>query len=642
MDRFSPTYSLLVFRRFAATAVPIVVVLLAMTVSADAETPSAKAALTLAPVHQDVEYERVSADAVADCRVQDIEHESWSGWEVIGSDGTLLRRFADTNDDQKVDLWAYFNFGVEVYRDIDADFNGKADQHRWLGTGGTRWGLDENEDGKIDRWQAISVEEVSSEVVNALRDGNTLRFARLLATGKELQSVGLGKQKTTSLATKASRAASGFRRLAEAQKAVGPNAKWVQFASSPPGIVPAGTDGSTKDVLVYENAVAMFEDGDDSGQLLVGTIIKIGDSWRLVDLPGVGDEGDALAQVAGSFFTPGSNSMNAQTETGSNQSQGLFVDLEKIDTQLASAKKASDIAVLHDRRADIVEKLIASSDAERRESWVRQLVDTVSVAAQSGAYPRGLARLKRVSGKYARGNEPLAAYADFQTIGTEYVTKQNEGAKFEKVQEWYLETLGEFIERYPKTREAAQAMLQLALSKEFEDKEREALRLYRRVASSFPNTDAGEKAAGAVRRLDSVGSRIDFAGSTINGKAFKLSALRGKPVVIHYWATWCEPCKQDMKLLRRLKDRYRGLELVGVNVDATRALATGFLNENKLPWIQLFEEGGLESSPLSKEFGVQTLPTMMLIDSSGKVVRHNIRAAELDAELAQLAKPAKK
>ena len=54
--------------------------------------------------------------------------------------GKILRKFVDTNGDNIVDQWGYFNDGVEVYRDIDSNFNGKADQYRWLNTAGTRWG----------------------------------------------------------------------------------------------------------------------------------------------------------------------------------------------------------------------------------------------------------------------------------------------------------------------------------------------------------------------------------------------------------------------------------------------------------------------------------------------------------------------
>ena len=81
-----------------------------------------------------------------------------------------------------------------------------------------------------------------------------------------------------------------------------------------------------------------------------------------------------------------------------------------------------------------------------------------------------------------------------------------------------------------------------------------------------------------------------------------------------------------------------GLQIVGVNVDGTREQAAEFLKENRLPWMQLFEPGGLEASPLANRLGVQTLPTMLLIDANGRVVNHNIRAAELNDALAGMSK----
>ena len=52
----------------------------------------------------------------------------------------ILRKFVDTNGDNVVDQWSYYKDGVEVYRDIDSNFNGKADQYRWFNTGGTPLG----------------------------------------------------------------------------------------------------------------------------------------------------------------------------------------------------------------------------------------------------------------------------------------------------------------------------------------------------------------------------------------------------------------------------------------------------------------------------------------------------------------------
>ena len=479
-------------------------------------------------------------------------------------------------------------------------------------------------------------------MVGAIRDRDANRFSALLISDREVEGLGLGKEKAATIKTKSRRAAQDFGGLAGRQKSVGTSARWVQFAAPSPGVVPSGTAGSTEDLIVYENAVAMYEQCEKSGQLMVGTMIQVGNAWRLVDLPSVSDGGESLAQSTGNFFTPGGGS-TAQSDVPNigSETQELVNLLEAIDGKMGTATDKKDLADLHDRRATVVEQVIdRSANREERDTWVRQLVDTLSVATQTGDYPNGEKRLRRVARQFAGDDIALRAYADYQAIGTEYVVRQTPDADFAKVQKWYLDALNGFVDRYPETREAAQAWLQLALSREFEDREKDALKYYRKVATSFPGTDEGEKAAGAVRRLDSVGRKIDLKGQTIDGKAFQLSRLRGKPVVLHYWATWCEPCKQDLKLLRRLQASYQkqGLQLVGVNVDVAQSMAEGYMRENQLPWVQLFEEGGLEASPLAKAFGVQTLPTMMVIDAEGKVVRHNVRAAELDEVLSGLVK----
>ncbi|MCM2373089.1 TlpA disulfide reductase family protein [Aporhodopirellula aestuarii] len=630
-----------------ALSLGVIVSLLCCNSSAHAAPPSAAAALGLKPVQAGVEYDEVAGDQIARCEVRDIERKDWSGWEVIAADGTLLRRFADTNGDKKVDLWSYFQYGVEVYRDVDANFNGKADQYRWMATGGSRWGLDSDEDGVIDQWKMISAEETTMELIAALATADANRFALLLASPNEIKSVGITGDMQQSLSKKAVRAASKFKEFAASQKVIDRNAKWLQFAATTPGVMPAGEPGFDKDVVAYENAVAMFESGDHSGQLFVGTILRTGDTWKLLDLPVVAENGEAIAQSGGNFFTPGGTT--APTTTGSSvgdvKTQQLVSQLEAIDSQLVRATETKDLAVLNAKRADVVESLVdAAATPDERDTWTRQLVDTVSVAVQSGAYPDGLVRLQALARSLAKSNSPesqsLRAYTEYQLIGTEYIARQSPNADFAKIQEWWLGELTEFTDRYPRAPETAQAKLQLALSKEFEGNEKDALKLYKEVATDFSGTDTAERAAGAVVRLQSVGRVVELEGHTIQGKSFRLSQMRGRPIVLHYWATWCEPCKQDMKRLRGLQARYQraGLQLVGVNIDNSRDQAIAYLKENSVPWIQLYEDGGLEGSPLAKQFGVQTLPTMMLIDSKGRVVRHNVGEAELDEELAELLK----
>ena len=469
---------------------------LVLTPAVAPAAPSATAALALKPVQSDVPYEKVAGDDAAKCQVKDIERDDWSGWEVFAADGTILRRFADTNGDKKVDLWCYFQYGLETYRDIDSNFNGKADQYRWMATAGMKWGLDRDEDGRIDQWKMISAEEVTQELVEAIGNADAERFASLLASPREMKSIGVEGNRLKTLSDRASRAASGFKRFAESQKAIAPATSWVQFAASAPGIITADAEDLTRDVIAYENAVAMFETDGQSGQMMVGTLVRIGDTWKLVELPVLSKPGDPIAQTSGTFFTPGEMSAANMSGAGGDlaKTQEMVDLLEKIDSQLSQAQKPSDVARLNASRADVVERLINVADsAEKRDLWIRQLVDTVSVAVQSDQYPAGLDRLKSFAAKLGRNDKALRAYTEFTIIGTEYVARNTSEKDFAKTQEWWLKSLNEFADRFPDALETAQAKLQLALSKEFEDKESDALKLYREVATQFPGTESCEE-----------------------------------------------------------------------------------------------------------------------------------------------------
>ncbi len=149
-----------------------------------AGNPTADQALKLVPVQHDVDYDRPTPEEIAKCAIKAEERKGQTGWVVRDGDGKVLREFVDTNGDNVVDRWSYYKEGVEVYRDIDTKFNGKANEFRWLNTAGVRWGIAKSGGADIDAWKAISAEEASAEAVMALRDRDPARFNRLLLTGK--------------------------------------------------------------------------------------------------------------------------------------------------------------------------------------------------------------------------------------------------------------------------------------------------------------------------------------------------------------------------------------------------------------------------------------------------------------------------
>ena len=612
-----------------------------------AAPPTAEEALSLSPVQQTVTYQRVSAEEQKRCTVRDIDSETWSGWEVRSGDGLTLRVFADTNADKKVDLWCYYQGGIEVYRDIDVNFNGKADQYRWLGTNGSRWGLDQDEDGTIDRWKSISAEEVSSELIGAVQRMDQQAFDILVASADELDAAGFGANKLERLKANAQNAKDQFLEFAANQKQLDKKARWLQFAASAPGIIPAGTDGSTRDAMIYDNAVALFQSGEvdrlKTGQIYLGALLRVGDNWRLLGLPTF-DEEKSLA-LSGNFFLADNSSDSITTQGAavmSEMTQDLVSQLEIIDRRLAdlsepSSEVTTDSAIeLNKKRADLLEQLISNAvDTPEQESWTMQLIDMLAISAQTAAYPEAAQRLSKLTENLQATKSSMQAYASFQSITTDYLVSQLSNQDFETVQSEYIESLRDFVKIYPQSPQAAKAWIQIALQNEFIGDEEEAASTYRKIVERFPNSDQAEIAQGAVRRLESIGKRLDLRGKTIEGESFQLSKLRGKLIVIHYWATWCSPCLHDIKALAQMRISYpdSAFELVGINVDVAAERPRQYLQKSPIPWVQLFEPGGLEGSGLSKALGIQTLPAMILIDEDGKLINNNLQISTLRDEL---------
>jgi thiol-disulfide isomerase/thioredoxin len=211
---------------------------------------------------------------------------------------------------------------------------------------------------------------------------------------------------------------------------------------------------------------------------------------------------------------------------------------------------------------------------------------------------------------------------------------QEEKADFIKIQEKWLKDLEAFIAEYPACDDAPEAMLQLAIAQEFAGQEEAAIKWFDQIVAKFPQHELAKKAAGASHRLNCVGKTIQLRAKTVDGRDFDLSLYKGKVVLIHYWSTWCEPCKQDMEALRSLQAKYAkdGFALVGVSLDSEPAVLADFLKTKRLTWPQLYEPGGLDGR-LANEMGILTLPTMLLLDKQGKVISRSISVGELDTEL---------
>jgi hypothetical protein len=132
--------------------------------------PTVEQMLTFQPRQRGVAISTPTQAEYPQCKVELVQGTSpgSTGWALRDPQGRFLRRFMDTNGDRYPDQWCYYKDGVEVYREVDSNFNGKVDRYYWLNTAGMKIGLDRDEDGTIDDWLALSPEELSQLAAQAL------------------------------------------------------------------------------------------------------------------------------------------------------------------------------------------------------------------------------------------------------------------------------------------------------------------------------------------------------------------------------------------------------------------------------------------------------------------------------------------
>jgi len=133
----------------------------------------------------------------------------------------------------------------------------------------------------------------------------------------------------------------------------------------------------------------------------------------------------------------------------------------------------------------------------------------------------------------------------------------------------------------------------------------------------------------------------DFEARTLDGQPLKLSELRGKVVLLDFWATWCGPCVAELPALKKLHDRYKdeGFTIVGVSFDRDAATARKFVAERQFPWPQIWAEKA-DNGPLANLYGVGGIPASFLIGADGNVVDRDLKDEALDKAVAQAVRSA--
>ncbi|MBN2746681.1 MAG: AhpC/TSA family protein [Bacteroidales bacterium] len=124
-----------------------------------------------------------------------------------------------------------------------------------------------------------------------------------------------------------------------------------------------------------------------------------------------------------------------------------------------------------------------------------------------------------------------------------------------------------------------------------------------------------------------------------SGEYIKLSSLRGKVVLIDFWASWCSPCRRENPNVVKLYKQYqpKGFEIYGVSLDKEKSKWVEAISQDQLTWVHV-SDLRFWSSVAAKDYGVGSIPFTVLIDRDGKVIATGLRGDALAAKLAELMK----
>jgi len=129
----------------------------------------------------------------------------------------------------------------------------------------------------------------------------------------------------------------------------------------------------------------------------------------------------------------------------------------------------------------------------------------------------------------------------------------------------------------------------------------------------------------------------NFEGPSPAGEILNLSDLKGKVTIIEFWASWCRPCRvENPNLVRLYKEMHpKGLEIVGVSLDRTKASWLRAIDDDGLIWNHV-SNLKFWQDPIAKLYNIRAIPASFIIDQEGRIIDKNLRGAQLAARISQI------
>jgi len=193
-------------------------------------------------------------------------------------------------------------------------------------------------------------------------------------------------------------------------------------------------------------------------------------------------------------------------------------------------------------------------------------------------------------------------------------------------------SLAELRHDFPERPEPSQWSLMLASDQSPEKAQAVAKEI---LAGSAPE-EIKAQAKGILARMDALGKPVAIQFAALDGRDVDLAKLKGKVVLIDFWATWCSPCVGEIPHVKEAYEKLhaKGFEIVGISFDEKEDALRDFIKDKEMAWPQYFDGKGW-GNKFGQQYGINSIPAMWLVDKKGNLRDMEARGA-LEEKVAKL------
>lgn len=163
--------------------------------------------------------------------------------------------------------------------------------------------------------------------------------------------------------------------------------------------------------------------------------------------------------------------------------------------------------------------------------------------------------------------------------------------------------------------------------------------LFDALSGEVKNGQYGQLVAEQIAHLESIAVGAiapDFTVMTPDGQPVSLHSIPGKVKLVDFWASWCQPCRNENPRVVKMYEKYhpKGLEIFGVSLDTDKAAWERAIKEDGLPWIQGSEL--LQVPKVALIYSIKAIPHTILLDENNRIIAKDLRGKDLEKKIAEL------